>query len=680
MMKNFSLRSKILFTTVSIVTVTIGVILILIANISNATADKVASSAREHTDLLLRKTLYEDSKGLSIFSELISSQPGTKSVIQADFVTISDYLQDVSDRSSVDWVYLIQGDKLIGSSKNSPVTLGSNFAGSRPIKIAMDGQIWKGIDTTSSVPTIMSAAPVRVGSYIQAVVVVGKNIDNQYLSELGNIVGAKLVLDLPQTSRSNQEITQWISKVKAEGYVGDLLVHASFSNEAITEQFSPLKSALLFLFFGAIFASIVLAASVSVSITKPIDELVKVANLIRTGTWPKPFSSLRRDEIGILQNSFDQMTHEMQSNLSRLESMLHIDPLTEALNHRAFRERLEQEANKATQFGFDYGLILLDIDNFESYNLSNGVSEGDLLLKRIANFIETNTPETSILGRHGGDEFIIYLAGDQVESVADWLRIALNVEFEITVSMGCAAVSEQIYTPEVMILAAAMAKSQAKVAGKNRVRRLRDLPEVSDINDVKALLSQGSYSAVRALAEAVDAKDQYTRGHSQRVAEYARDLAKYCGHDDGFVELVFVTGTLHDVGKIGVPDEALKKPGKLTDEEFDSIKLHPALGEKIVSQIPQLADTLPGIRNHHERFDGRGYPDKLAGENISLLARILAIADTYDAMTSDRPYRKGLDVDFALSEIEKGAGTQFDPEMAMKFVELLRKRDINKVA
>jgi HD-GYP domain-containing protein (c-di-GMP phosphodiesterase class II) len=173
------------------------------------------------------------------------------------------------------------------------------------------------------------------------------------------------------------------------------------------------------------------------------------------------------------------------------------------------------------------------------------------------------------------------------------------------------------------------------------------------------------------LAEAVDAKDRYTRGHSQRVAEYAKALAQASGYDEGFVELVYVSGTLHDVGKIGVPDEVLKKTSRLTDEEFAQIKLHPELGEKIVMQIPELRDTLPGVRSHHERYDGRGYPDRLAGEQIPLIARILSIADAFDAMTSDRSYREGMTFEHALSQIREGSGSQFDPDLAATFVAMM---------
>lgn len=216
-----------------------------------------------------------------------------------------------------------------------------------------------------------------------------------------------------------------------------------------------------------------------------------------------------------------------------------------------------------------------------------------------------------------------------------------------------------------------MAVNQAKAGGRNRVRKFQGFDQAVGEEELRSFLQQGSYAAVRALAEAVDAKDAYTRGHSQRVALYARDLARIGGHDPGFIDLVYVTGTLHDVGKIGVPDVALKKEGKLTDEEFDMIKLHPGLGEKIVGQIPQLHDTLQGIRSHHERWDGRGYPDSLEGESIPLIARILAVADTFDAMTSDRPYRKGMDIRIAEEEIRKCAGRQFDPEIAVVFADFL---------
>jgi HD-GYP domain-containing protein (c-di-GMP phosphodiesterase class II) len=156
------------------------------------------------------------------------------------------------------------------------------------------------------------------------------------------------------------------------------------------------------------------------------------------------------------------------------------------------------------------------------------------------------------------------------------------------------------------------------------------------------------------------------------VAEYASELARYVGLPKGEVDLVYITGTLHDVGKIGVPDAILQKEGRLTAEERAIIETHPVLGEIIVRKAPQLAPTLPGVRYHHERWDGLGYPDRLSGKAIPYLARILAVADTFDAMTSNRPYRAGMPRDRALEEINRSAGTQFDSDLARAFVTMMR--------
>jgi HD-GYP domain-containing protein (c-di-GMP phosphodiesterase class II) len=184
--------------------------------------------------------------------------------------------------------------------------------------------------------------------------------------------------------------------------------------------------------------------------------------------------------------------------------------------------------------------------------------------------------------------------------------------------------------------------------------------------------TEGSLATVQALAAAVDAKDPYTKGHSQRVASLARSLAVRMGGSEAFIDQVYAAGTLHDVGKIGVPDAILAKPSQLTKEESMVMATHPVLGEVIVAKVPQLASLLPGVRHHHERWDGAGYPDGLSGEGIPLQARYLAVADTFDAMTTDRPYRKALSDQVALAEIERCAGTQFQPELAKEFVRMMR--------
>ena len=180
---------------------------------------------------------------------------------------------------------------------------------------------------------------------------------------------------------------------------------------------------------------------------------------------------------------------------------------------------------------------------------------------------------------------------------------------------------------------------------------------------------------IKSIAAALDARDAYTHGHSRRVAEFSIGIGKELGLSEGELEFLELSATIHDIGKIGIGESVLNKPGKLTDEEFLIIKSHVVKGSKILEPMSRLRALMPGVRNHHERYDGKGYPDGLKGDEIHLVARIISIADTYDAMTTSRVYRKGLPKEVAFKEIEKGAGTQFDPKLALAFVEFMRNNE-----
>jgi HD-GYP domain-containing protein (c-di-GMP phosphodiesterase class II) len=175
---------------------------------------------------------------------------------------------------------------------------------------------------------------------------------------------------------------------------------------------------------------------------------------------------------------------------------------------------------------------------------------------------------------------------------------------------------------------------------------------------------------LHALTRSIDAKDAYTRGHSQRVAELSRALARRIGLTDEQCERVYLSGLLHDVGKIGVPEAVLTKPGRLTDDEFATIRKHPAIGAQILGNIRQLQDIVPGVLFHHERWDGHGYPHLLSGDNIPLMGRIICVADSFDAMSSTRTYRPSLPLETVLCEITRCAGSQFDPALAKVFITL----------
>ena len=193
----------------------------------------------------------------------------------------------------------------------------------------------------------------------------------------------------------------------------------------------------------------------------------------------------------------------------------------------------------------------------------------------------------------------------------------------------------------------------------------------NEIRSKTEKLSRAYIQIVEALAASVDAKDKYTHGHSSRVAAYSREIARHAGFSTEEQDRIYITGLLHDVGKIGVPDVIINKPGRLTDEEYAVIKTHPAVGADILKKITDLPELMVGANWHHERYDGRGYPDGIAGEAIPEMARIIAVADTYDAMTSNRSYRGYLPQDHVRAELERCKGTQFDPRFAEIMLEMI---------
>lgn len=239
--------------------------------------------------------------------------------------------------------------------------------------------------------------------------------------------------------------------------------------------------------------------------------------------------------------------------------------------------------------------------------------------------------------------------------------IAVPLKMEDTVIGVVEAVNKQNgqkFTQNDVRLLSSLATSAAMAINKARL--------YADINEL-------FIATIKAMANAIEAKDRYTRGHSERIRDYSLVIAREMGFDAVAQKTVEIAALLHDVGKIGVPEALLRKESKLTDDEFREVMKHPQLGAEMLSSIKQLKDAIPGIRYHQERYDGKGYPERLAGEQIPLLARIIAVADTFDAMTSDRAYRKAMTDEVALAELERYAGVQFDPECVRAFVRGHRK-------
>lgn len=210
-------------------------------------------------------------------------------------------------------------------------------------------------------------------------------------------------------------------------------------------------------------------------------------------------------------------------------------------------------------------------------------------------------------------------------------------------------------------------------SGLKSVEQMNMIKQINEeLADSKELLEKSYLESIEVLRRTVEVKDVYTRGHSDRVSEYSLLIGKKLNLPPEQMKTLKIGALFHDIGKIGIPDAILLKTDKLTDDEYSEIKNHPAIGAHILSNASIFADIIPIVKHHHERYDGKGYPTRLAGEDIPYLARIVAVADTFDAMTSRRSYRQALDFDYTMNEIERCKGTQFDPAIADVFLEILR--------
>jgi len=352
------------------------------------------------------------------------------------------------------------------------------------------------------------------------------------------------------------------------------------------------------------------------------------------------------------------------------------DGLTGLYNHRHFHERLEQEIARGSRFGTRFSLIMLDIDLFKPYNDIYGHLAGDKVLQRIGGYIKSSIRSLDMAFRYGGEEFAIILPEawfDDAYKVAERIRQTIESKMSaqampLTISLGVASWPADGVMAEEIIACADTALYRAKQTGRNRTCLSSEIvkPEAT-LEGLKTQVQQGNLSVVYALAATVDAKDRHTYGHSKKVSEYAVALSQALGLPQDRIATIRAAALLHDIGKIGIPDAILNKEGALTAEEWEPVKAHPELGVEILRHVVDLANYLPAILHHHERYDGTGYPAGLKGSDIPLEARILAVADAYDALTSPRPYHKQLSLQQALTELKRLAGTQFDPELVDVF-------------
>lgn len=290
-------------------------------------------------------------------------------------------------------------------------------------------------------------------------------------------------------------------------------------------------------------------------------------------------------------------------------------------------------------------------------------------------FVESNRPDLILLDIHmpGMNGFQTIEKLKEKEGVREipviFLTADENEESEVQ-GLKCGALDfiKKPFVPEILVQRVSRT-IELDVLQRELARQVEKQTRVAVERQQK--IERLSMQIVRTMSSAIDAKDRYTNGHSMRVAEYSRQIAKRCGKTEEEQQNIYMLGLLHDVGKIGIRDAIITKTSRLTDEEYEVIKSHTSIGAEILQNITELPDIAVGAHWHHERYDGRGYPDALSGEEIPEVARIIAVADSYDAMTSKRSYRDALPKEVVRSEIEKGAGNQFDPAFAAIMLQMM---------
>ncbi len=392
-----------------------------------------------------------------------------------------------------------------------------------------------------------------------------------------------------------------------------------------------------------------------------------------------------------LQESYEQqqILLEEVDHLYREHAQAAItDAITGLPNHRSVMNSIDEALIQCRRTQQSCAVLFTDLDHFKRVNDTWGHRVGDAILREVARRFRATLRESDIVGRYGGEEFAIVLAGTNIEEasqIAERLCAAVNTEpciwhedeqaplpIPMTTSIGVAVYQLHGTTRETLITSADQAMYRAKRTGRNRVCIADVTQNTIDESKAASDCRVCEVEAVQALTAAASAHDSSTFDHAHRMVQLAEGIARHLGRSEEEIHLVQTAALLHDIGKIGIPDAILHKPGPLTNDEWAIMRSHPDIGRLILEQTGGTLCLLSNIvAAHHERWDGAGYPAQLSGEHIPLGARILSVVDSYDAMTSHRSYREPLSSDEARAELQRCAGSQFDPQVVDAFLRVL---------
>ena len=443
------------------------------------------------------------------------------------------------------------------------------------------------------------------------------------------------------------------------------------------------------------------------SVIVPMISINKCIGVVLVG---QNIANINLDLVSFFANHLGMFIHNVQLS-EQTNKFANTDTLTSLYNHRGFQEVLATEMAKSKDTGKPLSVVMFDVNNISKINRELGHAKGDEVIKTVAEKIKQNIRANDSAGRYGGDEIAVIMPDTDTKDakyLAEYITYCLSCCFvddvgPVKVSVGISTYPECTIDQEKLLILAeqAMFISQAKgyKEGMSAIVSSSDFNFWDDValnsfaevltkrhsqiginfeeelvhkfNQEEIVNHSHLMEMVTSLAGAIDAKDPYTKGHSTSVSRYAEALARAVNLPEAEVERIKIGALLHDVGKIGIPESVLKKPGKLDDEEWEIMKQHPTIGaEKVLAPNEALRDLIPIVKYHPVSLDGKGYPEQLKGNEIPLAARIVSVADAYHALVSDRPYRKGMPIEKACAILKEGAGIQWDSDLVRQFISI----------
>ncbi len=476
-------------------------------------------------------------------------------------------------------------------------------------------------------------------------------VDRETSDDLNNAMEKNIVYKEPAFFNFGQSHTIYFNAT-TEHDTYDYIVKTKINRENILKYIVDKKKVGIGYVAFTIILSIILGAMFSRSITKPIRDLSRKAHIFSEGDLSVRFETKRKDDIGELTLSMNRVAVNISHRIKTIHTMNRID---KAVSSSISGKELLNKVTDLIQSQFNNSAVLVLEKEKEAYNVAASSPEG--LLPENTKIPYSDFSHVFL----NNDNTVLNIDNKSVSILNSRLRTDETKQQGISIPLKQ---SDHI----VGLLVVTMPSMDDR--NRESIILLADQVSVALLSmkesEEKELMYEGM---LLALSRSIDAKSAWTAGHSDRVAAHSVSLAKKLRLGRETVKLVKIAALLHDIGKLGISEEILDKPGKLTDEEYELIKKHPEMGEKILSDIPNFEQIRYAVRHHHERWDGTGYPDGLKKDNIPVIARIITVADVWDAITADRPYRKGFNRDKVLDIMKSEKGKLFDPALVDLFLE-----------